>query len=156
MPVFDKLSTTLTRGITTLAVAGVALTVPGVAMASAAPVLPAFDDFKHQVAGCGGSGYAPPGGAWGPVSTGSCSHAGTPNNYSVTYSYQAVSDATPVHASALHFTNPSGVDPGAQRWSEFGFGKRGTSLPLAWGNALASPQIKFQGAGLGTIVNWYF
>lgn len=125
-------------------------------MASAAPVLPAFDGFKHQVAGCGGSGYAPPGGAWGPVSTGSCSVAGTQDNFLVKYSYQARSDATPVHASALHFTNPSGPNPGPARWSEFGFGKRGQSLSLPWGNALAQPQIKFQGAGLGTIVDWYF
>ncbi|RJQ76757.1 hypothetical protein D5S17_16990 [Pseudonocardiaceae bacterium YIM PH 21723] len=106
------------------------------------------------IAGGGGSGYAPPGGGWGPVSQSNTSIFGSPG-WTVGYSYTSRSDASPIHASAKHYTNKDGTNPGPEKWSEFGAGTRGQSGPLAWGNALATPAIKFKSINvLGAIVDW--
>ncbi|RJQ76762.1 hypothetical protein D5S17_17015 [Pseudonocardiaceae bacterium YIM PH 21723] len=105
-------------------------------------------------AAAGGTGYAPPGGGWGPVSRSNTAIFGSPG-WTVVYAYTSQSGASPIHASAKHFTNKTGTNPGPAKWSEFGFGTSGRSGQLVWGNAAANPEIKFKSLNvLGAIVDW--
>jgi hypothetical protein len=38
------------------------------------------------------------------------------------YSYTSRSDASPIHASAKHYTTAAGTNPGPEKWTEFGAG----------------------------------
>ena len=123
--------------------------------AAAQPLAPVFQA-PAGAFGCPptGTGYAPPGGGWGPVSQSDCGVAGAPG-VKLGYSYTSRSDASPIHASAYHFTNLDGQNPGPAVWTEFGAGPSGQSGLLVWGNSLATPQIKFQSVNvLGAIVDW--
>ncbi|GLY34397.1 hypothetical protein Amsp01_004210 [Amycolatopsis sp. NBRC 101858] len=123
-----------------------------VSTAGTAEAAPAF--VPPTAAGCGGTGYAPPGGAWGAVSNSSCGLAGSPG-LKIRYTYTSRSDASPIHASAKHYTTAEGSNPGAEQWTEFGAGTRGDSGLLPWGNSLAMKSIKFQSINvLGAIVDW--
>lgn len=131
------------------------LTVAGAGVAEAAPTAaPAFVPPKAPDCTRGGTGLAPPGGGWGPVSQQTCALAGSPGS-TIAYSYTSQSDASPIHASAKHFTNAGGIDPGPEQWSEFGAGTSGTSGRMPWGNSLAYPAIKFASINvLGAEVDW--
>jgi hypothetical protein len=123
-----------------------------VSSAGVAEAAPAFA--PPTAAGCSGTGYAPPGGGWGAVSNSSCGLAGSPG-LMISYSYTSRSDASPIHASAKHYTTAAGTNPGPEKWTEFGAGTRGESGRLPWGNSLAMKSMKFQSINvLGAIVDW--
>lgn len=136
--------------------AGVAaMMLVGASVASAQPQAPEFQA-PAKAPGCppSGTGWAPPGGGWGPISTSDCSIAGSPG-WTVGYSYTAQTSNGPTHASAYHFTNANGTNPGPVVWTEFGAAPSAHSGPLAWGNSLANPQMKFLTVNvLGTLVDW--
>jgi len=131
----------------------VLVTVAGTGVAQAQPQAPAFQE-PPQTKQLGGTGYAPPGGAWGPVSQSTDYVLGYPGTV-IDYSYQSQSDASPIHATAKHYTNAQGSDPGPEAWSEFGAGTTGRSGPMVWGNAGAYPAMRFQSVNvLGAQVTW--
>jgi hypothetical protein len=98
---------------------------------------------------CGGSAYAPPGGAWGVPSQASVAIIGS-SGFSKGYTWKVEGNVpTTVGAQAWGFDNS-----GQGRWYNIGVSSKGGSASVPWGNVLAYPRIRVQSGWVGVQVSW--
>ncbi len=136
------------------AAVAVAMLPAGAGMSAAAEPQPPEFHAPPSTKDLGGTGYAPPGGAWGPVSQSTDFIFGAEGT-TVSYSYTSQSDASPINATGKHYANQYGQDPGPAQWSAFGAGTTGQSGPMPWGNSAAYPEMRFRSINVvGAMVNW--
>jgi hypothetical protein len=116
-----------------------------VAIASGALAAPR----NAYAASCSGTAYAPPGGAWGPVSTSSVAVIGSPG-YRQSYTWHVQGNVpTPIGAQAWGFDSA-----GQGHWYGLGVSSTGGSGSVPWGNVLAYPRFRAQSGFVGAFVTW--